>query len=85
MVLVDPVAALNFEYSIPMLLMPFLRFKQQGRIYKSTKTWRDEALSQGWLVEYDEASGKIVDIHLAHVVGPRIHGRDQPARRPLIR
>jgi len=61
----DPVAALDFEYSIPMLLMPFLRFKEQGRIFKSTKTWRDEALSQGWLVEYDEASGKIV-IFVSH-------------------
>ena len=44
---VDPVAALDFEYSTPMLAMPFLRFKEQGRIYKSTKTWRDEALSEG--------------------------------------
>ena len=61
----DPVAALNFEYSIPMLLMPFLRFKEQGRIYKSTKTWRDKALSEGLLVEYDEASGKIV-IFVSH-------------------
>ena len=59
-VLVDPVAALPFEYSTPLLAMPFLRFKEQGRIYKSTKTWRDKALSQGWLVEYDEASSKIV-------------------------
>jgi hypothetical protein len=32
----DPVAALDFEYSTPMLVMPFLRFKEQGRIYKST-------------------------------------------------
>ena len=64
-VLVDPVAALPFEYSIPMLLIPFLRFKQQGRIYKSTKTWRDEALSKGWLVTYDKASGKIV-IFISH-------------------
>ena len=61
----DPVDALAFEYSTRMLLMPFLRFKQQGRIYKSIKTWRDEALSQGWLVEYDEASGKIV-IFVSH-------------------
>jgi len=57
--------ALNFEYSTPMLLMPFLRFKEQKRIYKSTKIWRDEALSKGWLVEYDEASGKIV-IFVSH-------------------
>ena len=63
--LIDPVDALDFEYSIPMLLMPFLRFKEQGRIYKSTKTWRDKALSQGWLVKYDKASGKIV-IFVSH-------------------
>ena len=44
---VDPVAALDFEYSMSMLAMPFLRFKEQGRIYKSTKAWRDEALSKG--------------------------------------
>jgi len=62
---VDPVDALDFEYSAPMLLMPFLRFKQQGRIYKSSKTWRDKARSQGWLVEYDEHSGKIV-IFVSH-------------------
>jgi len=62
---VDPVASLPFVYSIPMLLMPFLRFKEQGRIEKSIKTWRDEALSKGWLVEYDEASGKIV-IFVSH-------------------
>jgi len=63
---VDPLAVLDsFEYSAPMLLMPFLRFKEQERIFKSTKTWRDEALSKGWLVEYDEASGKIV-IFVSH-------------------
>ena len=62
----DPLAVLDtFEYSTPMLAMPFLRFKQQGRIFKSTKAWRDEALSKGWLVKYDEASGKIV-IFVSH-------------------
>jgi len=59
------VAALDFEYSTPMLAMPFLRFKEQGRIYKSIKTWRDKALSEGLLVEYDKASGKIV-IFVSH-------------------
>jgi len=63
--LVDPVDALDFEYSTRMLLMPFLRFKEQGRIEKSIKTWRDKALSQGLLVEYDKASGKIV-IFVSH-------------------
>ena len=63
--LVDPVDAIDFELSTPMLVMPFLCFKEQGRIYKSTKKWRDEALSKGWLVTYDKASGKIV-IFVSH-------------------
>ena len=61
----DPVAALDFELSAPMLVMPLAAFKRQRRIFKSTKTWRDEALSQGWLVTYDKASGKIV-IFVSH-------------------
>ena len=61
----DPVAALDFELSTPMLVMPFLHFKEQGRIFKSTKTWRDEALGKGCLVTYDKASGKIV-IFVSH-------------------
>jgi len=44
----DPVAALNFDYSIPMLVMPFLRFKQQGRIYKSTKG-QSQLAPRGWV------------------------------------
>ena len=67
----DPVAALDFEYSIPMLLMPFLRFKEQGRIFKSTKTWRDEAIEKGWLVVHVKdasdrpAPGRVV-IFISH-------------------
>ena len=80
---VDPVAALDFELSTPMLVMPFLRFKEQGRIYKSTKTWRDEALSKGWLVKHDKASGKDRDLCVAHLVGPRIHRRDERCDGPV--
>jgi len=79
----DPVAALEFELSTPMLAMPFLRFKKQGRIYKSTKTWRDEALSKGWLVKHDKASGKDRDLCVAHLVGPRIHRRDERCDGPV--
>ena len=61
----DPVAALDFEYSTPLLMMPFKQFKKQGRIYKSTKIWRDKALGEGLLVEYVKASGKIV-IFISH-------------------
>jgi hypothetical protein len=54
----------NFELSTPMLTMPFLIFKDQGRICKSTKEWRTEALKKGWLVVYakvEGGSGKVVD------------------------
>ena len=46
----DPVAALDFELSAPMLVMPLATFKRQCRIFKSVKRWRDEALQKGWLV-----------------------------------
>ena len=45
--------------------MPFGVFKAQGRIMKSTKAWRDEALAAGSLVEHEEGSGKIV-IFISH-------------------
>ena len=51
--------------STPMLVMPFLTFKQQKRIFKSTKAWREEALEKQWLVVYDESSGKVV-IFVSH-------------------
>ena len=55
----------QFELTTPMLVMPFLNFKAQGRIMKSTKAWRDEALAAGSLVEHEEGSGKIV-IFISH-------------------
>lgn len=55
----------EFEYLTPMLVMPFAQFKRQGRIMKSVAKWRDEALREGWLVEYDKDSRKIV-IFVSH-------------------
>ena len=55
----------QFELTTPMLVMPFLKFKAQGRIMKSTKAWRDEALAAGSLVVHEEGSGKIV-IFISH-------------------
>ena len=55
----------QFELTTPMLVMPFGVFKAQGRIMKSTKAWRDEALAAGSLVEHEEGSGKIV-IFISH-------------------
>ena len=48
-----------------MLVMPFGVFKAQGRIMKSTKAWRDEALAAGSLVEHEEGSSQIV-IFISH-------------------
>ena len=55
----------EFESTTPMLVMPFEQFKAQGRIFKSTKVWREEALQKQWLVVYDESSGKVV-IFVSH-------------------
>ena len=55
----------QFELSTPMLVMPFGVFKAQGRIMKSTKAWRDEALAAGLLFEHEEGSGKVV-IFISH-------------------
>ena len=55
----------QFELLTPMLVMPFSVFKAQGRIMKSTKVWRDQALAAGSLVVYEEGSGKIV-IFISH-------------------
>ena len=55
----------QFELTTPMLVMPFGVFKAQGRIMKSTKAWRDEALAAGSLVEHEEGSGQIV-IFISH-------------------
>ena len=54
-----------FEMTTPMLVMPYGVFKAQGRIMKSTKAWRDEALAAGSLVEHEEGSGQIV-IFISH-------------------
>ena len=55
----------QFELTTPMLVMPFSVFKAQGRIMKSIKAWRDEALAAGSLVEHEEGSGQIV-IFISH-------------------
>ena len=60
-----PKGAVTFEETTPMLVMPFEQFKAQGRIFKSTKAWREEALEKQWLVVYDESSGKVV-IFVSH-------------------
>jgi len=54
----------DFEMSTPMLVMPFTVFKEQKRIFKSTKLWRDEAVEKGWLIRYawvEGGSGEIKD------------------------
>ena len=55
----------QFELTTPMLVMPFGVFKAQGRIMKSTKAWRDEALAAGSLVQHEEGSSQIV-IFISH-------------------
>ena len=55
----------QFEQTTPMLVMPFGVFKAQGRIMKSTKVWRDQALAAGSLVVHEEGSGKVV-IFISH-------------------
>ena len=54
----------EFELTTPMLTMPFLILKEQGRISKSTKQWRTKALEKGWLVVHakvEGGTGKVVD------------------------
>ena len=54
----------HFELSTPMLTMPFPILKDQGRICKSTKEWRTEALEKGWLVVHakvEGGTGKVVN------------------------
>ena len=58
-------AAPEFEQTTPMLVMPWLTFLEQCRIQKSTKKWRDDALTKGWLVEFHAGSGKIC-IFISH-------------------
>ena len=51
----------EFPNLTPMLVMPFRHFVAQGCIKKSVKSWRDEALAKGWLVEFKEGSGKVAN------------------------
>ena len=66
----------ELEYSTPMLVMPYPQFKAQGRIMKSVQKWRDEALAQGWLVEFKEGEGKVA-IFISHT-----YARALPPPRP---
>ena len=79
---VDPVAALGFTQSTPMLVMSFTRFKGQGRIFKSVKKWRDEALREGWLVKYDKTMGKVV-VFISHTCAPS-HSYFADAQQPAL-
>ena len=40
-----------------MLVMPFVVFKEQKRIFKSVEPWRVKALAEGRLVEYVKVVG----------------------------
>ena len=42
-----PISKPSFPEPAPMWLMPFKIFKQQGRIAKSLKPWREEAKAKG--------------------------------------
>ena len=55
----------DFPNLTPMLVMPFRQFVAQGRIAKSVKSWRDEALAKGWLVAFEEGTGKVA-IFISH-------------------
>ncbi len=56
----------EFDCPAPMLVMPLRQFQAQGRIVKSTKAWREEAMEKKWLIEYKEGSGKIA-IYVSHM------------------
>ena len=60
-----PKGAVAFEETTPMLVMSFKQFKAQGRICKSIKAWREEAMEKQWLVVYDKSSGMVV-IFVSH-------------------
>ena len=55
----------QFDLLTPMLVMPFGVFKAQGRIMKSTKVWRDQALAAGSLVVHEEGYSKTA-IFISH-------------------
>ena len=54
----------DFEHSTPMLVIPFTQFKEQGRIMRSVKSWREEALKKGWLVEFKR--GEVAEFQGPH-------------------
>ena len=60
-----PLFGQQFEQTTPMLVMPFSVFKAQGRIMKSVKVWRDQAVAAGSLVVHEEGSGKVV-VFISH-------------------
>ena len=65
----------QFDLLTPMLVLPFGVFKAQGRIMKSTKVWRDEALAAGSLVVHEEGSSKtaiFISHHREHAHGNRL-------------
>ena len=69
---------LDFELSTPMLVMPLITFKRQGRIFKSVTAWRDEALSKGRLLEYArDKAGKVV-VFVSHTCARPQLPRPQP-------
>ena len=57
--------AADFELSTPMFVMPFARFKEQGRIWKSTSTWRADAFRNGWLLPHEPGAG-LVTVYVSH-------------------
>ena len=72
------VAVPHFEMSTPMLVMPFVRFKQQGRIFKSVAAWRTEAFRNGWLLEYARVVGGT-----GKLVGGKLNGTLEVAARKI--
>ena len=56
----------DFELAAPMLVMPYMRFKEQGRIWKSTRTWRADALRNGWLLTHEPGVGGLVTVYVSH-------------------
>ena len=76
-------ATFDFELQTPMLVMPYAAFKAQGRIFRSVKAWREEALRDGRLVVHAEAGrdhrGKIV-VFISHTWWDRLLGKKKPPK-----
>ena len=58
--------AADFELVMPMLVMPYARFKEQGRIWKSTSTWRADAFRNGWLLTHEPGANGFVTVYVSH-------------------